>query len=183
MAFYKYLVSLNPCYRRWYSRIWAALLISTASCNSTPKEHLLYADFENMYGWLPTGSIVDEQAYSGRFSARVGGQVSTETAVEFYLGEVDTPHKARLSAQVWVDHKRMRNPLILVQLWRNQTVIYDQRLRLVELIRRYQQWVPVTMLLTLPKDADPTDKLRIVVTVDNVEDKVFVDNLVLDKAS
>lgn len=166
----------------WRSWLGAALLGGLGSCTAAPRPHLVFNDFENLAGWVPPAQLTTAHAYSGRYAARVAGPADQSVAFQLPLAHLAGSNRLRFSAQLWLGRSAERYPAVVAQVWHEHNVIHTQYLRLGEVVTRYDQWVPVTMLLTLPGDVNDQDELRIFVEPGPPASPLLLDDFTLDDA-
>lgn len=163
----------------WGGGLGLLLLWGAGGCRSGTDKHLLYLDFEGEPAVV--AGLSTEQAYSGSRAAKVIGPADT-LLLRYPRLSLSASRHMRLSAQLWLARSSARYPPLVGEVYRQGVPIYRHELPLDEVVKRYDAWVPVTTLLRLPREVEPTDELRISLILNQPDTRVYLDDLALDDA-
>ena len=135
----------------------------------------------------PNGLYSQEQAHSWARSMKVGqeaeyGQLSTST-----WGELGRPHHIRLRLWAWLPIAASNRATVEVVVRRPGVAgeapasLGSHTLNLCEVVRLYQQWVPSTYFVSLPRDLRPTDEVVVFIWVrPGIDTPIYVDDFSIE---
>lgn len=134
--------------------------------------------------------ISRDQAYSPPQALRVGEGVVYAGLATAAWGTLGSPHHLRLRLRAWVPTSRLRSAMLVLDVKRPGStpgsapgVLHSQLLNLCEVVKRYHQWVPANLFVSLPRGLRPTDELVVFMWVppDNYG-SVYIDDFAIEAA-
>ncbi|MDB5266970.1 MAG: hypothetical protein JWP58_10 [Hymenobacter sp.] len=145
---------------------------------------LMNSDFEQFDGWVPTlpPFLSEAKAHSGRYSYFVGAGAEFAGTYHTTLERCGfIPSRLQLRGWTYLSSGLIRATNVVVEVR-----CHDRRpniwraLAIDQVVRRYQQWEPITKTILLPSDLEPTDEVWVSVWCPERGDSKYFDDLTLE---
>ena len=180
---------MNTWRARW---LWPAVLALLVGCDlhaPNPGRLIRENNFEGTPpAGTPDGLYSQEQAHSWTQSLKVGQPVEYGTLAAGTWEALGRPHHLRLRLWTRLPPVPLNRATLEVLVRRpgagpnhSAQPLASHSFNLCDVVRRYQQWVPNTFFVSLPRSLQPTDEVTVFVWVrPGIDTPIYVDDFSLE---
>jgi hypothetical protein len=170
--------------------LYLLLAVGVAACaekkTQLPANLLSHNDFEQLDGWMGSdqylASLTTEQAYSGKYSAKVDPAVEFSAGYSKPLGKVADHMPKKLKIQAWVNVANSKaTPFLVTELKQastNKQLLWEG-IELAKVVKQYSTWIQVEKTVSLPAEAAYNDVLKVYLWRGNGIQPTYVDDLMI----
>ncbi|QNE41282.1 hypothetical protein F1C16_17835 [Hymenobacter sp. NBH84] len=169
---------------------FCAVLFALVGCSDkavVDESTLMTTSFETLYGWLPASQsdlLSREQSHSGLYSTKVDPQHEYSLTYRSTLGDLHDTRISKMKVNAWVFVPDAQAQATLVISISNQgakpgNMLWEGINLQKEVKGEYGRWVNVSRELTIPAEADDTNRLSIYLWRTGGDKAIFLDDVTL----
>ncbi|MBF9235838.1 hypothetical protein I2I05_00370 [Hymenobacter sp. BT683] len=145
---------------------------------------VVHNDFDNLAGWLgaaPTPTLTTEKAHSGQYAIKVDANNEFSLGFSSTLGNLQGVRINKLKLTAWVFVPNGNATALLVthvgdQPPATKPVLWDGFDVTQAVGNKYNQWVEISKVVEIPKNATATDNIGFFLWRTSVDQPVYLDD-------